>query len=90
MQRIDSVVQALLTKTDVLVVSHQAVLRCIMAYFTGSQPESIPYINVPLHTLLIVRSYGYDFQIETIPMKVECVDTYRVQPQVRITSNFKN
>lgn len=81
LQRVDSVIQALLTKTDVLVVSHQAVLRCIMAYFTGSKPESIPYINVPLHTLLIVKSYGYDFQIETLPMKVECVDTHRLQPQ---------
>lgn len=38
LQRVDSVVQALLTKTEVLVVSHQAVLRCIMAYFMGSQP----------------------------------------------------
>lgn len=38
LQRVDSVVQALLTKTEVLVVSHQAVLRCIMAYFMGSRP----------------------------------------------------
>lgn len=26
-------------------------------------------MNVPLHTLLIVRSYGYDFKIETVPLK---------------------
>lgn len=38
LQRVDSVVQALLTQTEVLVVSHQAVLRCIMAYFKGSEP----------------------------------------------------
>lgn len=38
LQRVDSVVQALLTKTEVLVVSHQAVLRCIMAYFKGCTP----------------------------------------------------
>lgn len=31
--------------------------------------EEIPYVNVPLHTLLIVKSYGYDFQIETVPLK---------------------
>ena len=29
----------------------------------------------------MVRSYGYDFRIETIPLKVECVDTYRIQPK---------
>lgn len=81
LQRVDSVVQALLGNTDVLVVSHQAVLRCIMAYFKGTKPDDVPYINVPLHTLLIVRSYGYDFKVETIPLKVECVDTYRIQPK---------
>lgn len=69
LQRVDGVVQALLLNTAVLVVSHQAVLRCIMAYFKGSKPEEIPYLDVPLHTLLVVRSYGYDFEIETVPLK---------------------
>lgn len=41
LQRVDGVVQALLLNTDVLVVSHQAVLRCIMAYFKGSKPGTI-------------------------------------------------
>lgn len=30
---------------DVLVVSHQAVLRCIMAYFKGSKPGKFLLIN---------------------------------------------
>lgn len=81
LQRVDGVVQALLLNTDVLVVSHQAVLRCILSYFKGSKIDSIPYINVPLHTLIMVKSYGYDFKIETVPLKVECVDTYRIQPK---------
>jgi 6-phosphofructo-2-kinase / fructose-2,6-biphosphatase 3 len=38
LQRVDGVVQALLLNTAVLVVSHQAVLRCILAYFKGSKP----------------------------------------------------
>lgn len=37
LQRVEDVVQALLTTTETLVVSHQAVLRCIMAYFTGTK-----------------------------------------------------
>lgn len=41
LQRVDGVVQALLLNTDVLVVSHQAVLRCIMAYFKGSKPGKL-------------------------------------------------
>lgn len=46
LQRVDSVVQALLTQSEVLVVSHQAVLRCIMAYFKGSKPGML----LPLHS----------------------------------------
>lgn len=41
LQRVDGVVQALLLNTEVLVVSHQAVLRCVMAYFKGSKPGEI-------------------------------------------------
>jgi 6-phosphofructo-2-kinase / fructose-2,6-biphosphatase 3 len=81
LKRVDGVVQALLINTDVLVVSHQAVLRCIMAYFMGSKHEDVPYINVPLHSLLIVRSFGYDFKVETVSMQIECVDTMRPQPK---------
>lgn len=44
--------------------------------------DDIPYINVPLHTLLVVRSHGYNYEVETVPLKVECVDTYRYQPKV--------
>lgn len=39
--------------------------------------EEIPYINVPLHTLLVVKSYGYDFEIETVPLKGSyCIKFY--------------
>lgn len=48
LQRVDNVVQALLTQTRVLVVSHQAVLRCIMAYFKGSNPGGTSIVCNPL------------------------------------------
>lgn len=41
LQRTEDVVLALLTTTETLVVSHQAVLRCIMAYFTATKPGKI-------------------------------------------------
>lgn len=41
LQRVDGVVQALLLNTEVLVVSHQAVLRCIVAYFKGCKPGAL-------------------------------------------------
>lgn len=41
LQRVDSVVQGLLTMSEVLLVSHQAVLRCIMAFFHGTKPGKL-------------------------------------------------
>lgn len=56
LQRVDSVVQALLTKTEVLVVSHQAVLRCIMAYFKGSKPGKSAFVY--LHEFILILLYS--------------------------------
>ena len=43
-------------KQDVVVVSHQAVLRCLYAYFADLPLEECPYINIPLHTMYVLIS----------------------------------
>ena len=47
-------------REPVLVISHQAVLRIIYAYFKGHTMEAIPNIAMPLHTLiqLVPTSWG--------------------------------
>ena len=35
-----------------LKVAHQAVIRCLYAYFTILQISEIPYLDVPLHTIM--------------------------------------
>jgi len=44
----------------VLVIAHRAVLRCLFAYFLDEPAERIPYLDVPLHTVIKVlpKSYG--------------------------------
>ncbi|KAG1672721.1 hypothetical protein FOA52_005199 [Chlamydomonas sp. UWO 241] len=37
-----------------LVVAHQAVLRCVLGTLTAADPNSIPQLHIPLHTLLEV------------------------------------
>jgi 6-phosphofructo-2-kinase/fructose-2,6-biphosphatase len=39
-------------KCPVLMVAHQAILRCIYAYFHGSSPKEVPYLDIPLHTVI--------------------------------------
>ena len=65
---------------NLLVISHQAVIRCIVAYLKKIPIEELPYQKIPLHTVLKVRYDGNRNTIEKKNMHVECVDTYRPQP----------
>ena len=35
-----------------LIVAHQAVIRCLYSYLMEGVREEIPYLNIPLHTLI--------------------------------------
>ena len=67
-------------QSNVLVVSHQAVLRCILAYFDNKNREELPYLNVPLHTVIKLTPKAYSCQIEMFKFRVDAVDTYRAKP----------
>jgi broad specificity phosphatase PhoE/predicted kinase len=46
----------------VVVVAHQAVLRCLYGYLTDQPPEQVPHLSIPLHTVIRLRpsTYGKD------------------------------
>lgn len=46
-------------KHPVLVVSHQATIRCLYAYFMNHPAEEIPHLSVPLHTVIALRPGAY-------------------------------
>lgn len=46
-------------KRPVLVISHQAVLRAIYGYLMGREPEQIPHLSIPLHTVLELTPKAY-------------------------------
>nr|CAD7264783.1 unnamed protein product [Timema shepardi] len=86
MSRLEPVLLELEHEEHVLVVSHQAILRCVLGYFLNKKPEELPYINVPLHTIIKMTTEGYSCRLEFIKLPVECVDTYRQQPKNCSTS----
>lgn len=45
---------------NILIIGHQAILRCIYAYFMNYSHEDLPYIKIPLHTVieLTPKAYG--------------------------------
>ena len=53
---------------DLVLIAHQAVLRCIMAYFMEKPLSELPYIKVPLHTLIKITPVAYGCEV-TITFK---------------------
>lgn len=80
MQRLVPILTQLESENNVLTVSHQAVLRCILGYYLETPAEEIPYIHVPLHTIIKVSLKGYKYTMETVKMPIDCVDTNRAKP----------
>ena len=49
-------------RKPVVLVAHQAVLRCLYAYLTGQPRERGPHLDMPLHTIVKLQpsTYGVD------------------------------
>lgn len=60
--RLEPVIMELERSENILIVTHQAILRCIYAYFMNKDQTRSPWMNVPLHCLikLTPRAYGTD------------------------------
>jgi broad specificity phosphatase PhoE len=71
-QRVEPVVLELeRQKRPILVISHQAVLRAIYGYLTGREPEQIPHLSIPLHTVLELTPNAYGFAEKRLPLGPE-------------------
>ncbi|CAF4907324.1 unnamed protein product [Rotaria sp. Silwood1] len=75
--RLESVIMELERAENVLVITHQAVIRCILAYFLDKDPERLPYMKVPLHTVIKLTPMAYGCMMERIPLSFEATNTNR-------------
>lgn len=60
-ERLDPVILEIERSRDpVVVVAHQAVIRCLYAYFADKPVDACPFLDVPLHTVitLVPKAYG--------------------------------
>uniref|UniRef100_A0A1Y1KBZ9 6-phosphofructo-2-kinase domain-containing protein n=1 Tax=Photinus pyralis TaxID=7054 RepID=A0A1Y1KBZ9_PHOPY len=80
--RLEPVIMELERQENVLVVSHQAVLRCLLAYFLDKSADELPYLKVPLHTIIKLTPVAYGCRMEKIKLNIEAVDTHRPKPKV--------
>ncbi|XP_058837688.1 6-phosphofructo-2-kinase/fructose-2,6-bisphosphatase isoform X2 [Topomyia yanbarensis] len=80
--RLEPVMMELERQGNVLVVSHQAVLRCVLAYFLDKTADELPYLKVPLHTIIKLTPVAYGCKVEHIKLPIDAVDTHRAKPEV--------
>ncbi|XP_017288041.1 6-phosphofructo-2-kinase/fructose-2,6-bisphosphatase 3 isoform X3 [Kryptolebias marmoratus] len=80
-QRVEPVIMELERQENVLVVCHQAVMRCLLAYFLDKSAEEMPYLKCPLHTVLKLTPVAYGCKVESISLNVEAVNTHRDRPE---------
>ncbi|XJO73284.1 hypothetical protein BDV3_004289 [Batrachochytrium dendrobatidis] len=65
---------------SILIIGHQAVLRCVYAYFLNISHEELPYIKVPLHTVVKLTPKAYGCEEERFALDIAAVDTHRERP----------
>ncbi|XP_018354655.1 PREDICTED: 6-phosphofructo-2-kinase/fructose-2,6-bisphosphatase 1 isoform X1 [Trachymyrmex septentrionalis] len=80
--RLEPVIMELERQGNVLVVSHQAVIRCLLAYFLDKSADELPYLEVPLHTIMKLTPVAYGCKVEHIRLPIEAVDTHRPKPKI--------
>lgn len=80
--RLEPVIMELERQEDVMVICHQAVARCLLAYFMNKPHHELPYLRVPLHTLIKLTPVAYGCEVEHIDWDISAVDTYRPPPPI--------
>lgn len=67
--RVEPIVEELERSAEpVVIVSHQAVLRVLFAYFTEKSHVETPNLPIPLHTLIKLTPSAYGCDVEWFPL----------------------
>ena len=89
-ERLEPVIMELERQDNILIIGHQAVLRALYAYFMGYDQHDLPYIKMPLHTViqLTPKAYGCDEKRYALP--IEAVDTHRERPARSLSNSISD
>ncbi|KAF9187381.1 Fructose-2,6-bisphosphatase [Haplosporangium sp. Z 11] len=79
--RLEPVIMDLERQNHVFIIGHQAILRCIYAYFMNYSYERLPYIKIPLHTVIQLTPGAYACEEKRFKVDIEAVDTHRPKPK---------
>ncbi|KAG7553572.1 hypothetical protein FFLO_03004 [Filobasidium floriforme] len=85
--RLEPVIMELERQENIIIICHQAIIRCLYGYFMGLSQEELPYIKVPLHTLIKLTPMAYGCEEERFHVPIAAVDTHRPKPARRNTGD---
>ncbi|KAL2825264.1 hypothetical protein BDW59DRAFT_172368 [Aspergillus cavernicola] len=77
--RLEPIIMELERSENVVIVTHQAVLRCIYAYFKNIAQEQSPWMEVPLHTLIKLTPRAYGTEEKRFKADIPAVSTWRAK-----------
>jgi 6-phosphofructo-2-kinase/fructose-2,6-biphosphatase 2 len=61
-------------QSPVLLIVHRAVARCLLSYFMDIDPNQIPHLEVPLHTVMKLQPKAYECRVTTFSFPIPSVD----------------
>lgn len=79
--RLEPIIMELERQENVIIITHQAVLRCIYAYFDETPSSQSPWVEIPLHTLIKLTPRAYGSLRSVYKADVPAVSTYRAKGQ---------
>ncbi|KAG0165825.1 Fructose-2,6-bisphosphatase [Apophysomyces sp. BC1034] len=78
--RLEPIIMDLERQQNILIIGHQAILRCIYAYFMNYSHDDLPYIKIPLHNVIELTPKAYGCEEKRYKVDIEAVDTHRPKP----------
>lgn len=75
--RLEPIIMELERQENILIITHQAVLRCLYAYFMNVPQEESPWMSIPLHTLIRLEPRAYSTLVSRIKADIPAVSTYK-------------
>jgi len=78
--RLEPVIMEMERQDSLLIVGHQAVIRCLLAYYMETPEEDLPWLEVPLHTVIKLSPIAYGCKVEYLEFNIPRVSTHRSKP----------
>eukprot|EP00091_Calanus_sinicus_P001983 TRINITY_DN12001_c0_g1_i1.p1 TRINITY_DN12001_c0_g1~~TRINITY_DN12001_c0_g1_i1.p1 ORF type:complete len:113 (-),score=26.07 TRINITY_DN12001_c0_g1_i1:162-500(-) len=72
-QRIQPILQTIKEEDNLLIISHQATLRCLLTMILGYPSQDLPYLKVPLHTVIQLSFTDEGVLVDYHRLPVDCV-----------------